>query len=81
TMAATRSETITVENIKQPAGHARRVDKRKYEAMKQVFLAALPDDLPGLTVPQIKARLLPHLPQDLFPGGAKAGWWIKAVQL
>jgi hypothetical protein len=22
-----------------------------------------------------------HLPADLFPGGEKAGWWVKAVQL
>jgi hypothetical protein len=22
-----------------------------------------------------------HLPRDLFPGGAKAGWWAKTVQL
>lgn len=80
-MATTRTEKIEVENVKQPAGRVQRVDKAKYEAMKQAFLAALPGDAPGLTVPQIKARLLPHLPQDLFPGGAKAGWWIKAVQL
>ena len=26
-------------------------------------------------------RVLEHLPQDLFPGGAKSGWWMKAVQL
>jgi hypothetical protein len=24
---------------------------------------------------------LKHLPEELFPGGAKAGWWTKAVQL
>lgn len=23
----------------------------------------------------------PLLPQDLFPGGDTAGWWVKAVQL
>ncbi len=22
-----------------------------------------------------------HLPQDLFPGGDKAGWWFKCVQI
>jgi hypothetical protein len=22
-----------------------------------------------------------YLPADLFPGGAKAGWWTKTVQL
>jgi hypothetical protein len=25
--------------------------------------------------------VVPHLPKDLFPGGAKAGWWVKTVQL
>jgi hypothetical protein len=25
--------------------------------------------------------VVPHLPADLFPGGAKAGWWSKTVQL
>ena len=39
------------------------------------------DGLPGLTVAELKARALPHLPEALFPGGAKAGWWIKSVQL
>ncbi|MGL4287547.1 MAG: DUF6958 family protein [Phreatobacter sp.] len=80
-MATSRDDKIEVENIKQPAGRVTRVDKSKYDAMKQAFLAVLPNDAPGLTVPQIKEKLLPHLPQDLFPGGAKAGWWIKAVQL
>ena len=28
-----------------------------------------------------EAALLPRLPQDLFPGGDKAGWWLKCVQL
>jgi hypothetical protein len=25
--------------------------------------------------------VLPHLPDDLYPGGAKAGWYTKAVQM
>jgi Family of unknown function (DUF6958) len=25
--------------------------------------------------------VLDHLPQDTFPDGAKAGWWLKTVQL
>jgi hypothetical protein len=32
-------------------------------------------------VAEAKAKLLPLLPQDLFPGGDKAGWWLKAAQL
>jgi hypothetical protein len=30
---------------------------------------------------QAKQALLPHLPAALFPAGATAGWWLKAVQL
>ena len=30
---------------------------------------------------QIIEKVVPHLPDDLFPGGAKAGWWAAAVQL
>ena len=26
-------------------------------------------------------KSISHLPQDLFPEGAKAGWWMKAAQL
>jgi hypothetical protein len=31
--------------------------------------------------PTALASALLHLPQNLFPGGAKAGWWAKTVQL
>ena len=44
-------------------------------------LHALPGKAPGLTVAAAREALLPHLSQDLFPGGDKAGWWLKAVQL
>ena len=26
-------------------------------------------------------RVVAHLPESLFPGGATSGWWMKAVQL
>jgi hypothetical protein len=45
------------------------------------FLKILSKTSPGLTPAEIQQRLLAHLPADLFPGGAKAGWWTKAVQL
>ncbi|WP_448952450.1 DUF6958 family protein [Labrys neptuniae] len=73
-------ERIAIENVVSP-GHIVRVDRTKYEAMKVALLAVLPESAPGLTVAQAKMQLLPLLPQDLFPGGAKAGWWLKAVQL
>ncbi len=71
---------IVVENVKQP-GHVRSLDAAKYEAMKRAYLKVLPKSSPGLTIAEIQKRLPPHLPETLFPGGAKAGWWSKAVQL
>lgn len=77
---ASPAEKIEIENIVSP-GHKYRVDRVKYEAMREALLAVLPPAAPGLTVVQAKERLLPLLPQELFPAGAKAGWWLKAVQL
>jgi hypothetical protein len=57
------------------------VDRAKYEAMRDALLPVLPAKAPGLTVAEAKAALLPRLDQALFPGGDKAGWWLKAVQL
>ena len=34
-----------------------------------------------MTLDEIRQRLAAHLPEELFPGGAKAGWWAKTVQL
>lgn len=75
-----KAEKIEVENFISP-GHVQRVDKAKYEAMKKALLRVLPKETPGLTVSEAKEKLLPFLDQDLFPGGEKAGWWLKAVQL
>ena len=79
-MAATKAKKIEIENVLSPK-HIVRVDADKYEAMKKAFLKVLPKKPPGLTAAEIRAAILPHLPEDLFPGGAKAGWWMKAVQL
>lgn len=76
----TKEDTIEIENVIRP-GKRYRVDRTKYEAMRAAYLKAAPTAAPGLTVSEIQKRLLRHLPQDLFPGGAKAGWWSKAVQL
>lgn len=71
---------IEIENAKSP-GRTERVDADKYEAMKAAMLAVLPQTTPGLTVAETKVKLLPFLSQALFPEGAKAGWWLKAIQL
>jgi hypothetical protein len=34
-----------------------------------------------LTESEVREAVVPHLPEDQYPGGAKAGWWAKAVQL
>lgn len=73
-------EKIEIRNVISP-GHVVRVDKAKYMAMRAALLSVLPDASPGLTVTEAKAGVLPLLPQDLFPGGEKAGWWLKAAQL
>lgn len=71
---------VTVENINVP-GHAARVDAAKYAATRRALLRVLPTSAPGMTQAAMFAAVTNHLPEDLFPGGAKANWWAKTVQL
>ncbi len=73
-------DKVTVQNFTSP-NHVTRVDREKYEAMRRALLAVLPIEPPGLTVAEAQKALLPHLDTSLFPGGEKAGWWMKCVQL
>ena len=73
-------ERVEIHNINSP-GHVVRIDKAKYDAIKDAMLAVLPAASPGLTMAEAKEGILPLLPEQLFPGGAKAGWWLKGVQL
>lgn len=73
-------DRVEMLNVNSP-DHVVRVERAKYEAMRDAMLAVVPTEAPGLTAAEIKARLLPLLPEALFPGGAKAGWWQKGVQL
>lgn len=79
-MAERKPEKIEMENVNTP-GRSVRVDADKYEAMRRAFLKVLPATSPGLTAAEIGERVLPHLPEALFPQGATAGWWKKGVQL
>lgn len=72
--------TIQIENFTSP-GRLYTVDADKFEAVRTAYLSVLTAEAPGMTPAEIKTALLPHLPDDLFPGGDKAGWWAKAVQL
>lgn len=79
-MRKNKSEKIDLENVNHP-GHTTRVDAKMYQAMKRAFLRVLPETSPGLTEIEIRERVITHLPEKLFPEGAKSGWWTKAVQL
>ncbi len=74
------AEKIEVRNINSP-DHVTRVDTAKYEAMRDAMLKVMPAEAPGMTPAEIIAAVKPLLPQDLFPGGENAGWWVKCVQL
>lgn len=71
---------MTVENVNVP-GYTTRVDAGMYHAMHWALLKVLPSKAPGLTQTEMIQAVVAHLPADLFPGGAKAGWWAKSVQL
>jgi hypothetical protein len=71
---------IEVQNVLQP-GKTYRVDADKYNAMRKAVLAVMPEAAPGATPAALQRALLVHLNAGLFPGGEKAGWWMKCVQL
>ncbi len=74
------ADKISVENINTP-GRTTNVDAEKYAAMRSAMEQVIPSTPPGLTATEIKEAAKPHLPDDLFPGGATSGWWVKCVQL
>lgn len=73
-------DKIIVENINVP-GYTTKVNAVKYKDMKQAMLKVLPTQEPGFTQSEIQDAVKAHLSRELFPGGAKAGWWAKTVQL
>jgi hypothetical protein len=79
-MASAGPRKIEIQNVLSPS-HIVRVDADKYDAMRRALLKVLPTQAPGRTGREIATAIAPHLPGALFPGGAKAGWWLKAVQL
>ena len=71
---------VTVRNVNVP-GWTGKVDAEKYDAMKNALLRILPRTAPGLTQTEMRNKVVFHLPDHLFPGGEKADWWSKCVQL
>ena len=76
----TSGRKVEIESITSP-GRVTRVDADKYEAMRAALLRVLPAKSPGLTAAEMLTGVLADLPENLFPQGAKAGWWLKGVQL
>jgi hypothetical protein len=74
------TDKIDVENINTP-GKTTRVDAAKYSAMRDAMMKVMTHAAPGGTAKDIKEASKAHLPDDLFPAGATAGWWQKCVQL
>jgi hypothetical protein len=79
-MRSQKPARVILENINHP-GKVTSADAGMYEAMRRAVLKSLPKTSPGMTIAELEDRVLAHLPEDLYPGGAKAGWWTKAVQL
>ena len=73
------SDKIEVENVNTP-GRTERVNAAKYAAMRDATITVLSNASP-MTAAAIKDAAKTHLPEDLFPRGATAGWWQKTVQL
>ena len=80
TVGTPKTGKIAVENVHTP-GRTVNVDADKYTAMRKALLKALPKKAPGLTQAEMLDALKLHLSEALFPGGEKAGWWMKCVQL
>lgn len=79
-LAERSTRKVTVENVNVP-GWTQSVDATLYEEMRRVLLLILPTAPPGMTQTEIRAAALTQLSPELFPGGAKADWWSKLVQL
>ena len=70
---------IAIANVNVP-GYTQVVDASMYQAMRKAVSKILPSRAPGLTQTDMRGAVLPHLPADLFPGGAKSDG-SKLVQL
>ena len=75
-----RPERIAIENVLSP-GRQVSVDAAKYHDMRAAVLTVLVPARPAITPAELMELVVPLLSPELFPGGDKAGWWLKAVQL
>lgn len=77
---ANSSDKVDVENVNTP-GRTVRLDRAKYENMREAILKTLTHQSPGMTAAEALEAVQPLLDQEMFPQGEKSGWWFKSVQL
>jgi|WetSurMetagenome_2_1015567.scaffolds.fasta_scaffold173548_2 hypothetical protein len=75
-----REDLIIIQNVNAP-GETKRVDARKYQAMRDAILRILPHSEPGLTEEEALAAVLSHLPEGVFAEREGADWWLNTVKL
>ena len=73
-------DRVIVQNVNHP-GSERTVSGPPYRAVRDALLEVLPATAPGLTYDEMLAAIVRRLPEELFPAGERAGWWLKTVQL
>jgi hypothetical protein len=71
-----RAQVQTLKSDGTPGG---KVDRERFEHVKQVLLTVLPDSPPGMTIHEMGQAVLPRVPAELFPRGVM--WWIMSVKL
>ena len=69
-----------VENVIVP-GIISMVDASMYKALLRALFAMIPGKEPELTQVEPLRAVLPHLLVDECEGGARAGLWVRAMQL
>lgn len=75
-----KDDMIEVFNINKP-GQSSFVRKDKYEEVKRVLRALMPDTSPGLTQDEMAILVIQNVSGTVFEDNTKAGWWMKTVQL
>jgi hypothetical protein len=75
-----KEDMIEVFNINKP-GQSSFVRKDKYEEVKRVLKALMPDTSPGLTQDEMARLVVENVSGSVFEDRNKGGWWMKAVQL
>src|SRR6266568_3828865 len=66
---------------REPSGAChkrRRRHVRSHEACNSENTAAV---IAGSDADEVRERVIAQLPEELFPGSARSGWWMKTVQL